>query len=569
MSSTILVCHHQDNACDLYAGRGPDGQSMADVNPPMRGWLGNPFKTVEAGGTYTRSESIQAFADAFQDKLENDADFRDAVRQIGERGLNLGCHCRHWDEKEPACHADVIKAHAERLAKNDPDSDEGDSDPDSDDDPDARDEGREDGDDRLPEQMLLDGRDAPVTVVEGVGQSWSYWMGRISGIETVGQLADATIDELTDVSGIGETLAGRFKGIAQGLCSVYRDVVSIDEDSGTRRVGILFGDIDTKGYAPEGVEVGTLIEAIDETIDSSSDVTIAENTQIGMNQPNGGKEVGMNGGSLARTWLDKKQGRGLCMEQPFYVTPDFGLYKVWDNALDAFSDHAETDEGRYKARAELIDEREEAGLRVGLSDIPDRYNVNQLGDASVWMAFDERDRELAKWADVVVIPVVDGSDDSYADRMVDRVREHAQVVTNMELKNGHFSTYEHSVDEDEAQDADIHESDTVANQAYIVTCPDCDSRVRLDGPDKSSRCLGCQDDGILKIVNTSNAGEIIGEEEVSNDEELDETAHEHAVEDELFEVGVTERDESEWASSEDDVSETGGRGLGRNKNKYG
>jgi len=104
------VGHCKRDSTDVYAGRGPGGRTMLDANPGMRGWLGNPFPTDEFG----REECIEQFRESFEAKLENDERFRRAVR--GLAGKTLGCWCQSLDEGDPACHAEVIAEHADRLA---------------------------------------------------------------------------------------------------------------------------------------------------------------------------------------------------------------------------------------------------------------------------------------------------------------------------------------------------------------------------------------------------------------------------------------------------------------------
>jgi hypothetical protein len=105
------VGHCKADKTDVYVGRGNAQRDMLDMNPGARGWLGNPFTTEE----YTREESIRRFRKVFEWRLEADSEFRDAVRDLA--GKTLGCWCQHLEEDEPACHAEVIAEHADRLAK--------------------------------------------------------------------------------------------------------------------------------------------------------------------------------------------------------------------------------------------------------------------------------------------------------------------------------------------------------------------------------------------------------------------------------------------------------------------
>ena len=101
--SRTRVGHCKADETDTYVGRGPNGRHMLSVGKPgNRGWLGNPF-TME---NHTREESIDAFRDAFYDKLGRDGEFRQAVDEL--EGDTLGCWCQRLDEDSPACHAEVI-----------------------------------------------------------------------------------------------------------------------------------------------------------------------------------------------------------------------------------------------------------------------------------------------------------------------------------------------------------------------------------------------------------------------------------------------------------------------------
>jgi hypothetical protein len=83
---------------------------LSVAKPGGRGWLGNTFTLDDHG----RQESIDKFREAFEDKLSRDAEFRNAVRELA--GKTLGCWCQRLDENSPACHAEVIAEHADRLA---------------------------------------------------------------------------------------------------------------------------------------------------------------------------------------------------------------------------------------------------------------------------------------------------------------------------------------------------------------------------------------------------------------------------------------------------------------------
>lgn len=112
MSDTeTRVGHAKADPTDVYAGRGKDQADMLDVTPTYRGWLGNPFLLDDG---YSRSESIKRFRRVFEWRLQADSEFRAAVRELS--GKTLGCWCQRLDEDSPACHAEVIAEHADRLA---------------------------------------------------------------------------------------------------------------------------------------------------------------------------------------------------------------------------------------------------------------------------------------------------------------------------------------------------------------------------------------------------------------------------------------------------------------------
>jgi len=93
-----------------YIGRADSGQvyMRSSVMPGVLGWLGNPYKTEEAGGNYTREESIKEFKKAFYQRLQESAMFRRHVHAL--QGKKLVCYC-----KPKSCHGDVI---AEYLNEN-------------------------------------------------------------------------------------------------------------------------------------------------------------------------------------------------------------------------------------------------------------------------------------------------------------------------------------------------------------------------------------------------------------------------------------------------------------------
>lgn len=104
------VGHCKADETDEYAGRGKGGRHMNNTEIGVRGWLGNPHRLDDG---YTREESISLFRDDFEARLRGDEEFREAVAELS--GKVLGCWCQSLDENEPACHAEVIAEHADRL----------------------------------------------------------------------------------------------------------------------------------------------------------------------------------------------------------------------------------------------------------------------------------------------------------------------------------------------------------------------------------------------------------------------------------------------------------------------
>lgn len=104
------VGHCKRDSTDVYSGRGSEGRNLNTVKIGARGWLGNPH-TLE---DYTREESIGQFREDFEAKLRGDEEFREAVADLS--GKTLGCWCQGLEDDGPACHAEVIAEHADRLA---------------------------------------------------------------------------------------------------------------------------------------------------------------------------------------------------------------------------------------------------------------------------------------------------------------------------------------------------------------------------------------------------------------------------------------------------------------------
>lgn len=95
-----VLCRSED--FDTYIGRGRGNKHLLNTEPGERGWLGNPFKIKEAGGDYSREESIEKFREEFLKKIEDDEEFRESVKEL--KGQTLG----GWCKKDEDCHGDII-----------------------------------------------------------------------------------------------------------------------------------------------------------------------------------------------------------------------------------------------------------------------------------------------------------------------------------------------------------------------------------------------------------------------------------------------------------------------------
>lgn len=104
------VGHCKRDEMDVYIGRGSGDRNLLNTQIGSRGWLGNPYPADVFG----REECIQKFRSVFEERLHDEPEFREAVRELA--GKTLGCWCQSVDEDEPACHGEVIAEHADRLA---------------------------------------------------------------------------------------------------------------------------------------------------------------------------------------------------------------------------------------------------------------------------------------------------------------------------------------------------------------------------------------------------------------------------------------------------------------------
>lgn len=110
LRGTIEVGHVRSKF-DLYGGRGRNDDNLRhtqNTEPTRRGWLGNPYTMDEKTPT-ERRRVIAAYLRAFLERIETDAEFRDAVE--GLRGQRVACWCRGVSaERTPDnwCHLDVV-----------------------------------------------------------------------------------------------------------------------------------------------------------------------------------------------------------------------------------------------------------------------------------------------------------------------------------------------------------------------------------------------------------------------------------------------------------------------------
>ena len=84
---------------DEYIGRGNSGKNhLNNTDVGESGWLGNPYVVGKDG---SRMETIRKYGRDFIERIVNDDEFAEAVREL--EGKTLGCWCKPKD-----CHGDVI-----------------------------------------------------------------------------------------------------------------------------------------------------------------------------------------------------------------------------------------------------------------------------------------------------------------------------------------------------------------------------------------------------------------------------------------------------------------------------
>lgn len=112
-SERPTVCH-VDEPHDVSICRGPDGEaSLATVDVGEPGWLGNPYRFVDNGGTWPREEAVEMYMQAVFQRIDDDPEFVAALGDL--KGARLGCTCRTSDQEEPLCHGDVLADIIDRL----------------------------------------------------------------------------------------------------------------------------------------------------------------------------------------------------------------------------------------------------------------------------------------------------------------------------------------------------------------------------------------------------------------------------------------------------------------------
>jgi hypothetical protein len=106
------VGHVKHDPTEVYVGRGDGGDAhLLNTEIGDRGWLGNPFPVDQ----YGRADCLNRYRTEFEARLDEDPDFRATVR--GLAGMKLGCWCQRLTDDGPACHAEIIAEHADRLRR--------------------------------------------------------------------------------------------------------------------------------------------------------------------------------------------------------------------------------------------------------------------------------------------------------------------------------------------------------------------------------------------------------------------------------------------------------------------
>lgn len=96
-AETTIVVNRKKNPFTVDIGRPDRNIHMNNTEVGEPGWLGNPYPKDE----YGREICIEMFREDFEERIEEDDEFREAVEDL--QGEVLGCYC-----KPAACHGDVI-----------------------------------------------------------------------------------------------------------------------------------------------------------------------------------------------------------------------------------------------------------------------------------------------------------------------------------------------------------------------------------------------------------------------------------------------------------------------------
>lgn len=352
--------------------------------------------------------------------------------------------------------------------------------------------------------------DADVTDLQAIFAVGPTRARRLSGdcpyndldVVSIRQLAELSIDELTQVRSIGVETATRIKGSAQGWINQRErnqeeyfeqhrgfDEVEVTTSSGPnrRRVAVFSDDrggtdntgafqIIAKQYGEEVVH-----QVIDDAL-SQAEISLTEETTVGWAKNSG------DGGRFVQSWYDMKSATGDTLFK----------HKRFDTPWAKYRRHLEpmscvTDRFADRDDVETIDDvpPEHRPDRLKPSDVPFPF-IEQPSDltwstqsekSKIWaLAPMERRQEMCEWADQVVILVDSGGGDS--------IRKSARVAgtpctTAFDLQvtsDGVAGIKEHDPD----GDYDTFEPDPehqVANQRDDSSKPVDESDIK-EGPEK-------------------------------------------------------------------------------------
>jgi hypothetical protein len=100
---TTTRVHKDDPNCDVYIGRGEDGEfhlakAVSNHEFDREGWLGNPYRMSD----YSRQKAIELYERDLQWIIEEKPWFRSVLKNL--YGKNLGCYCAEHQD----CHGDIL-----------------------------------------------------------------------------------------------------------------------------------------------------------------------------------------------------------------------------------------------------------------------------------------------------------------------------------------------------------------------------------------------------------------------------------------------------------------------------